>query len=114
MILEYKDLTRLYLLVPILICTSPATASSVNDSYINGTVKDITSIHGALLVRMDDDRVPVQCKSSGSYWMKIDQSDSAMVSTFLTYWSQGKTSFTIYIDNWNSGYCSISQVDPLN
>lgn len=92
----------------------PAVASTVQTNYISGNIKDITSVHGALLIRMDDDRVPTQCQPSGSFWMRIDQSDTAMISTVLMYWGQGKTSFTIYIDSWAGGYCAIGQADPIN
>lgn len=71
-------------------------------------------MHGALLVRMDDDRTPTQCQGSGSFWMEIKQSDTAMISVVLTYWAQQKTAFTLYIDTWSSGYCAIGQADPVN
>lgn len=93
---------------------SPAQASTAYQDVITGTLKDITSIRGALLVRMDDDKVPQICQASGTAWMKIDQADTAMVSLMLTYWAQGKRSFTIYVDAWQSGYCSINQADPVS
>jgi hypothetical protein len=46
--------------------------------------------------------------------MQIAQGDSAMVSTFLTYWATGKKNFTVYTNAWSSGYCSIGQLDPQN
>ncbi len=94
--------------------TGQASASSVQANYIIGEIKDITSVHGALMVRMDDDRVPTQCAGSGSAWMRVDQSDTAMVSVILSYWMQGKKKFAIYVDTWISGYCSIEQADPLD
>ena len=97
-----------------IVAVAPAVSSTVQPNYISGNIKDITSVHGALLIRMDDDRVPTQCQPSGSFWMKIDQSDTAMISTVLMYWGQGKTGFTMYIDNWTGGYCTIGQADPIN
>lgn len=97
-----------------LVSAVPAVASTVQPNYISGNIKDITSVHGALLIRMDDDRVPTQCQPSGSFWMRIDQIDTAMISTVLMYWGQGKTAFTMYIDSWTGGYCTIGQADPIN
>lgn len=111
--MKHKTIILTALVCSLLVCHS-ANASTQYANYISGNVKDITSIHGALLVRMDDDRVPIQCQAAGSSWLKIDQTDTAMVSTVLTYWAQGKTAFTIYIDSWSSGYCSVAQADPAN
>lgn len=88
-------------------------ASREYGHYIAGKIVDITSIRGGILVRMDDDQVPSQCRGSGSAWMKIDQADTAMVSLMLTYWAQGKKEFTLYIESWSSGYCQIGQADPM-
>jgi hypothetical protein len=88
-------------------------ASTAQSNFITGDIGDITSVHGALLVKMDDNRVPTQCAGSGSAWMKIDQTDTAMTSLVLSYWLQGKRGFTLYIDTWTNGYCSIGQADPV-
>lgn len=88
-------------------------ASTVQPGYVSGEIGDITSVHGALLVKMDDNRVPTQCAGSGSAWMKIDQAETAMTSVVLSYWLQGKKGFTLYIDTWTSGYCTIGQADPI-
>lgn len=96
-----------------LVLTSEARASDVFSNYVKGDIADITSVHGALLVRMDDNRVPTQCAGSNSPWMKIDQSETAMTSVVLSYWLQSKRGFTLYIDTWSSGYCTIGQADPI-
>lgn len=111
--LNLSNKTRLFLL-PLLICLSPASAnaSAAYQNYIYGDVKDITSVRGALMVRIDDDKVPTVCSSSGSSWMKIEQTETAMTSVVLSYWLQGKKRFTFYSDGLSSGYCSINQADP--
>jgi hypothetical protein len=108
-----SDKTRGFLL-PLLIFLNPASANSSTayQNYIYGDVKDITSVRGALMVRIDDDKVPTVCSSAGSSWMRIEQTETAMTSVILSYWLQGKKRFTFYSDGLSSGYCSINQADP--
>ena len=101
-----------FLLACASVFATPASASTAGSYHISGDIKDITSIHGGLLVRMDGDKVPTDCANSASSWMKISETDTAMTSLILSYWLQGKTRFTLYIDNWSSGYCTIAQADP--
>lgn len=96
----------------VMLASASASASTPYANSITGNLADITSIRGALLIRMDDDRVPQTCQGSGTSWMRIDQADTAMVSLMLTYWAQGKRSFVIYVDPWQSGYCAVNQADP--
>lgn len=97
-----------------ILSASPVAASAAYSNYIVGDIKDITSVRGALMVRIDDDKVPTLCNGSGSFWMRVDQSETAMVSVILSYWMQGKRRFTLYTDGWTSGYCPIGQADPEN
>lgn len=105
---------RTVLLPTALICfhPGPANASAVYQNYIHGEIRDITSVRGALMVRIDDDKVPTVCSPSGSSWMRIEQTETAMTSVVLSYWLQGKRRFTFYSDGLSSGYCSINQADP--
>jgi hypothetical protein len=97
------------------ILASPALAASVvTATTVSGFVGDLTSLPSGLLIRMDDDQVPTNCTGAASSWMQISQSDTVMVSTFLTYWAAGKRSFTLYTNAWTSGYCSVGQVYPRN
>lgn len=109
-----KTFPNLKVLVLGMMCfnASNAWASQAYGYYIHGDIKDVTSVRGALMVRIDDDKVPTVCASSSSSWMRIDQSDTAMTSLVLSYWLQSKRGFTFYSDGLSSGYCSINQADP--
>jgi hypothetical protein len=110
----FQKITSIMALALLATAANNVKASVVTSSYITGDIKDITSVRGALMVRIDDDRVPTICAPSGTPWMRIDQADAAMVSVVLSYWMQGKRRFTLYTDGWTSGYCPIQQADPEN
>lgn len=82
--------------------------------YVVGNVIDITSTTAGLMMRMEDSRVPTLCGASSYGWMLVPQSNSAMISVFLTYWASGKKNFTIYIDQTAGSACIVDQIDPVD
>jgi hypothetical protein len=108
-----KNLVNMLLGALLFTSASPGqAASTVGAGYVVGMVGDMTSISGGLLIRMDDNLTPTNCVGTPIGWMQISATDTAMISTFLTYWASGKRSFTIYTNPWTSGYCAIGQLDP--
>lgn len=91
---------------------APAQASDPHPGYITGKVTDITSTAAGLMIRMDDNRVPTLCGAPSVGWMLVPQSNSTMISVFLSYWATSKKNFTIYADPVAGGYCTIGQIDP--
>lgn len=113
--MSIKLITRIITVASLAIASGPASASVVTQGYVSGDLGDITSIKGGLLIRMDDNRVPTSC-GIGQGWMKIDQSDTAMISLVLSYWLQAKKSFSIYVASGTTpdGFCSVQQSDPAS
>lgn len=106
------------ILLPLLFASSSLAAqiipTTINDTYASGEISDITSVKGALLVRFADNKVPSNCGGAGFGWLRIDQTDTAMISLTLTYWTQRMRRFTVYTTGSSSGYCDVGQMDPAN
>lgn len=84
-------------------------------SSISGKMTNITSIEGALLIQIDDGKLPDNCSGQRHPWMRLDQQNSTMISVALAAWYSGNRGVTIYTqdkDN-NVSYCNIKQLDPL-
>jgi hypothetical protein len=91
-----------------------AQASDKQAGFVSGYIKDITSMPAGLLIRMDDNGMPTLCGTSAPGWMLVPQSNTAMISVFLSYWTTGKKQFTIYADPVAGGFCTVGQVDPVD
>ncbi|WP_196158654.1 hypothetical protein [Reinekea sp. G2M2-21] len=100
---------RNFLVVAVLAMSAFASAS-IGPGHVTGSITNITSITGGLLVRIGPNEVPQNC-TSGKVWMFIPQDQTAMVSLTLMAWTMGKT-VAVYTAPTNTGYCLITQVDP--
>ncbi|MFW2174630.1 ABC transporter ATP-binding protein [Acinetobacter guillouiae] len=87
------------------------------DTYLHGTIVDITSVSEGLLIKMDKQSVPDICQNRSPFgWMLIPNDRKAIMAVMLMNWYQKKTSASIYVDfdQKNNAYCTISQIDPDN
>lgn len=84
------------------------------ESHIVGTVTDITSYSGGLLIRVDGNKKPTGC-SQGSAWMVIKQADSTMIAVVLATYMANKRDAVVYVNTQSTGnYCEVTQYDPQN
>lgn len=90
---------------------NPALAA---DTYINGTVTDITSLSSGLLIRVNGSEKPSQCTQT-SAWMLVPEENATMVSVVLAAYFSGKRDAVVYVDIASTGkYCKVIQYDPQN
>jgi len=100
-----------YALIFLTLLITPLSSFAA-ESYIGGSVTNITSIKEGLLIRVNGDEKPSGCTQS-SAWMLIPQEDTTMVSVALASFMAGKKSATVYVNtSLNGSYCTIWQYDP--
>lgn len=88
----------------------PALAA---EDYIYLNVARVTSTTEGLMVQSEGGALPENCVGSPWNWMLIPEAETAMISLFLTWYAQGKKSFTAYtLPRNGTGYCTIAQLDP--
>ncbi len=84
------------------------------ESYLSGTISNITAVGGALLIMLDS-VLPTNCSGSPYNWMMIKKEETVMISVVLMMWSTGNKNVTIYAsgrEHNGTGYCIVNQVDP--
>lgn len=88
-------------------------AARAADTYQHGTIVDTTSAREGLLFRIDAGP-PGNCASTPYDWMLIKSEHKAMMALTLLMLASGKKAFVVYTAGMaSSGYCEISQMDPL-
>ena len=99
------------------------TLLSVSNAYagpdfVSGTVSDISSVKEGLLIRVSDINgnqvIADNCTGTTYGWILIEKVDTTMISVVLTMWATGSKQATVYTDQITSGYCKITQVNPVN
>ncbi|AIW18676.1 hypothetical protein B6A42_07915 [Vibrio coralliilyticus] len=102
-----KFLSTLLLVPTVALCATP------EKTYVTGEVYDITSGSEGLLVRVDGNVVPSDCKGLNPHgWMLIKEENKTMISVALAMRAQGKRNATLYINGIQGTACVVSQYDP--
>ena len=90
-----------------------SVSAAAGPHWAGGSVSNITSVKGGMLVRLDAGTVPDNCAGGNAYgWMLIKEENKTMLSVALAMWMAGKKSTTVYTDGLEGAYCVISQFDP--
>lgn len=88
-------------------------SSNAADGYLSGSVTNLTSFSGGLLVMLDNG-VPGNCTGTPYNWMLVKAENKVMIATVLTMYSMGKKGATVYTHAYLPGnYCEINQYDPV-
>lgn len=89
--------------------------TNAESSWLGGNINDITSVRGALLLRLDTG-VPDNCQGTPYGWMMVKETDKTLLSVALALWTTGKKGATVYTDGreGGTGYCVITQIDPYD
>lgn len=96
-------------LVTLMLLATPALAQQ---SHKWGTIGDITSVEGAILIRLDSG-LPDNCTGSPWGWMIIPRKSKEIQATLMMFYAMGKRSGTVYTSGRpDGGYCEINQWDP--
>jgi hypothetical protein len=87
-----------------------ARPSHAEETYLSGTVIDVTSGASGLLVRLSTG-VPGNCTGVSYGWMLISETNKTMIAVALLTWQNhgGATVFTYAL---SGGNCTINQFDP--
>ena len=89
-----------------------APFASAADVYLTGTMTNITSHSGGLLIMLDTG-VPTNYTGMPFGWLTIRESNKTMVAAALLAWHTGNRGVTVYTDAAPPGsYCYINQFDP--
>jgi len=82
------------------------------DSYLGGTMTNITSTPAGLMIMLDSG-VPTNCTGTGYGWMLIPEANKTMIATALTMWVTGQRGVVVYTNGYNGqSFCVINQFDP--
>lgn len=90
----------------------PAYNAIAQSSWKSGTVVDLTSGEGYMLIRLDAG-MPDNCAGSPHGWLMIPRKSREIQVLLLTFYTMGKKSGTIYTSGRpDGGYCEVTQWDP--
>ena len=99
-------------LLGFILITMLSVTVSAEDYYVSGSISNITSHAGGLMIMIEPDRkVPDNCIGTPHNWMLIPEENKTMISVALTAWSMGRGA-TVYTNPRTSGYCIVNQIDP--
>jgi hypothetical protein len=107
-VLKLKSILPLVCLTSLL---SSSVSAAVGAGHVSGKITNITSIQAGLLIRIEANETPENCTSS-NVWMQVDEQYKTIISLAITSWTLGKT-VTVYTSPGTSGFCKITQVDPV-
>lgn len=102
-----------FTLIVLLFATIGAAPSvRAADSYLTGTMTNITSSPSGLMLMLDTG-VPTNCVGTPIGWLLVRESNKTMIASALLAWHSGNRNVTVYTDNVVPGnFCVINQFDP--
>jgi hypothetical protein len=94
------------------VALSASASCFAEDTYLSGTVTNLTSITSGILLKLDTG-LPTNCIGSPWGWMLIRAENRPMTALLLTMYASGRKRATVYtVGVTQTGYCEISQYDP--
>ena len=94
-----------------------AVPAAFADAAVSGTISNITFAGNDVLI-MTSNGVPSNCTGTPYGWMRIPSDSKPMAAFVLGLWLRGdaaSTTVTVYSNGIDSsGYCTLTQLDPIN
>lgn len=98
-------------------CTMFAPAAFAYDTYNSGTISNVTFAGEDVLIMLSSG-VPTNCTGTPYGWMRVPHDYKPMTAFVIGLWMRGDMSantVTVYTSGLDSsGYCAITQIDPVN
>ncbi len=105
---------RLFHTIVFLCCVLSFNTAQAGPSWQTGVLYDHTSVLGGLLIRFDPAVTPMPDNCAGASWMFIPASAKVMISVTLLAIAMNNRAMTVYTSGITSGFCDVTQVDPVN
>jgi hypothetical protein len=85
-------------------------------NYIHGFISNVTFTDDEVMI-MVNAGLPDNCAGTPWGWMRIPATSKTMAAFIIGLWLRGdaqSTNLTVYTDGLVSGYCRVTQIDPVN
>lgn len=106
---------RKLLLSTMFLCSSlPLKSAHADPTWQEGEIWDHSAIAGGLLIRFNPAITAMPDNCAGATWMFIPETSKTIIAVTLVSIASGNRRVMVYTSGTVSGFCTVTQVDPIN
>ncbi|WP_167468735.1 hypothetical protein [Janthinobacterium lividum] len=111
-----KDtMLRKFLLSTVFLCSSLSlTSAHAGPTWQEGEIWDHAAVAGGLLIRFNPATSASPDNCAGATWMFIPEANKTLIAVTLMSIASGNRRVMVYTSGNVSGFCTVTQVDPIN
>ncbi|PMQ16572.1 hypothetical protein [Janthinobacterium sp. AD80] len=106
---------RKFLLSAVFLCSSlPLTPAHAGPTWQEGEIWDHSAVAGGLLIRFNPAITAMPDNCAGATWMFIPETSKTIIAVALMSIASGNRRAMVYSSGNVSGFCTVTQLDPIN